>query len=352
MSDSPSSYAVEPASLETDRDVIIALWASNLGQPERRRDKFDWFYLRNPGGRPTVVLARSPVGSLHSVGVLGLGPRQMQIDGERINAGLMADFGVSAEHRTLYPAMLLQTTLRDLCLPGLGLMFGFPNPKSEPVVRRLGYSVVGRLVRYVRVLRSADYLPVAIPQVVRQGLGASADWWRHTLRLQLCRRKLKGLLVQWQEQPDSRFDDLWQTQIGQPMLIGVRDRAFLAWRFEQKPWRQSRFLTLQRPDGSLVAYAVCEIAGKVLHIRDVLTDPSLPNSLELILWAVFRHARKNGQSSVSFEFLGPESMRKTLLDQGMVPREYSNVLATTLSSSKERALLTRDWYVTFADQDI
>ena len=350
MSDSPPSYAVTGADLESDREAIVALWSSTLGHAERRNDKFDWFYRRNPGGTPTVLLAHPAAAAAASIGVVGLGPRRMQIDGRPLTAGLLADFGVSPEHRTLYPAMLLQTALRDRCLPRLGLIFGFPNPRSEPVVRRLGYSAVGRFVRYVRVVRSADYLPAAIPAIARRGLGGLIDGWR---RGALPRPpEPDALAIEWQERPDERFDALWQAQIGQPMLIGVRDRAFLEWRFESKPWRQCRFLTLRRLDGGLAGYAVCETADKALHIRDLLIDPRLPGSLGPLLRAAFRAARASGRSSVSFEFLGPRWMRDVLLALGMVPRESSSVLATALPEAAGPPLIERDWYLTFAAQDI
>ena len=48
MTAAPSSYAALPADLQTDRSTIVSLWVTNLGHPERRQDKYDWFYLRNP----------------------------------------------------------------------------------------------------------------------------------------------------------------------------------------------------------------------------------------------------------------------------------------------------------------
>ncbi|WP_079419646.1 GNAT family N-acetyltransferase [Thiomonas intermedia] len=350
MTAAPSSYAALPADLQSDRATIVSLWVSNLGHPGRREDKYDWFYLRNPAGPPQVLLARTPAEDGVAIGVIGLGTRQMRLAGQPVAAGLLADFGVVAEHRTLYPAMLLQTTLRDRFLPQLGLIYGFPNPKSEPVVKRLGYRVAGSMVRHVRVLRSANYLPTQIPHPIRRILGHAADWWRHALRRTRYAHDFRGYLAQWLDQPDARFDALWSAQNDPALLIGVRDRRYLAWRFEQKPWRKFRFLALSARSEGLVAYAVCEVVGKVLHVRDLLCHPDHPNSLDLLFDRLFRDAYADGRTSVSFEFLGPVDMVEALQRLGMVARDARNVMCTMPEASAE-TLRQAQWYLTSADED-
>lgn len=350
MTAAASSYAALPADLSTDRGTIVSLWVSNLGHPERRQDKYDWFYLRNPAGAPHVLLAHSPAENGTPIGVIGLGTRQMQLAGQPLNAGLLADFGVVAEHRTLYPAMMLQTALRDRFLPQRGLIYGFPNPKSEPVVKRLGYASAGQMVRYVRVLRSANYLPAALPHVVRHALGHTADWWRHTLRRTQYAHDFHGVFAQWMDQPDARFDALWAAQNSQPQLIGVRDRRYLAWRFEQKPWKKFRFMTLNSRTNGLIAYAATEVIGKVLHIRDLLYHPNHPHSMSLLLDALFRDARSDGRTSVSFEFLGPSSMQHAVERLGMVARGQRNVMYTAAGPNAD-AIRQTPWYLTSADED-
>lgn len=350
MTAAKSSYAALPADLRTDRSTIVSLWVSNLGHPERRQDKYDWFYLRNPAGAPHVLLAHSPAEHGTPIGVIGLGVRHMQLAGQPLNAGLLADFGVIAEHRTLYPAMLLQTSLRDQFLPQLGLIYGFPNPKSEPVVKRLGYSVAGPMVRYVRVLRSASYLPAQLPRVVRHTLGRAADWCAHTLRRTRYAHDFRGVFAQWMDQPDARFDALWAAQSAEALLIGVRNREYLAWRFEQKPWKKFRFLTLNCRTNGLIAYAATEVIGKVLHIRDLLCHPDHPDSLILLLDSLFRDAHCDGHTSVSFEFLGPPTIQSALKRLGMVPRGQRNVMFTASGPTAE-TLRQIPWYITSADED-
>ncbi|WP_449371000.1 GNAT family N-acetyltransferase [Thiomonas sp.] len=350
MTAASSRYVALPADLQTDRATIVSLWVSNLGHPERRQDKFDWFYLRNPAGLPQVLLAYALAENGVAIGVIGLSTRQMLLAGQPLNAGLLADFGVAAEHRTLYPAMLLQTTLRDRFLPQHGLIYGFPNPKSEPVVKRLGYKVVGRMVRYVRVLRSASYLPEQIPHLLRRAVGHTADWWRHALRRTRYAHDFHGRQVQWMERPDARFDALWAAQKNPAVLIGVRDRRYLAWRFEQKPWRKFRFLTLGAGHDGLIAYAVCEVVGKVLHVRDLLCHPDHPDSLNLLFDTLFHDAYADGRSSVSFEFLGPNDMQDALRRLGMLARDARNVFCT-IAPARTEALEKAQWYLTSADED-
>ncbi|MGC9163965.1 MAG: GNAT family N-acetyltransferase [Thiomonas sp.] len=350
MSAAASSYAALPADLRTDRSTIVSLWASNLGHPERRQDKFDWFYLRNPAGAPQVLLAHCPAEHGKPIGVIGLGTRQMLLAGKPIQAGLLADFGVLAEHRTLYPAILLQTTLRDRYLPQLDLIYGFPNAKSEAVVKRLGYAVAGPMVRYVRVLRSANYLPQRLPHALRRSLGYTADWCMRTLRRARYPHDMRGFFAQWLDQPDARFDLLWAAQAGQPLLIGLRDCRYLTWRFEHKPWKNFRFLTLNSSTHGLIAYAATEVAGSVLHIRDLLCHPDHPDSLSLLLDTLYHDAHSDGRTSISFECLIPAAMQQSLMRTGMVARGQRNVLFTTSGPNSE-AIRQIPWYITNADED-
>lgn len=350
MTAAASSYAALPADLRADRSVIVSLWASNLGHAERRQDKFDWFYLRNPAGLPHVLLAHSPAPDGPAVGVIGLAGREMQFDGQALRAGLLADFGVLAEHRTLYPALLLQTALRDRFLPQFGLIYGFPNAKSEPVVRRLGYTPAGAMVRYVRVLRSASYLPARLPHALRLALGQTADWWRHAWRRRRYAHDFSGVFAQWLDQPDARFDALWAAQRERDGLIGVRDQRYLAWRFEHKPWKTFRFLALSRRTGGLLAYAVTEIAGGVLHVRDLLWHPQAPEAIDLLFDTLFRDARSDGRSSVSFEFLGCPPLQHAVHRLGMVARGQRPVMYLP-GDGQPPGIRTAAWYLTNADED-
>ena len=347
-------YRVEAASLDAEAQEIINLWADNLGHPERRAAKLEWFYRCNPVHRAEVFLlrdARQP----QAVGVTGLACRQIRIGEHLVDGGLMADFAVDAHHRTLFPALTLQRTVLQLGLTHYDLLYGFPNPKSLPVVRRAGYEVLGGMSRYVCVLRTRDYLPRWIPASARAVAGQALD-----VLLRLRRGLLPRLIqtdaysVAWADQPDDRFNALWATRPNNDLqVIGIRDCAFLAWRFAPKPWHRYRFFVVSNPaTDQMLGYAVCEPDNGVLHVRDLLAAGPEGHNLPILLRALMREARKQGHRSVSLEFMCPADTVKILMRAGLRAREHSSqpmILAT--SEDVRVTLQPYAWYLTRADID-
>lgn len=349
MADAAStSYVAVAADLAADRDVMVQIWCDTLGHPERRRAKFDWYYLRNPAGAPRTLLIEHPPGG-DRVGVLTLSPRQMQIDGSLHTFGMLMDYGVKAEHRTLYPAMLLQTAMRDRYLDDTGVIFGFPNERSEPVVRRLGQKVVGQMVRYARVVRSRDYLPRRWPDWLR-GLAAPGVDLALALGRQGACRLRAPLRLEWLDAPDDRFDALWQAQSERSGCIGLRDRTFLAWRFASGPGHPHRFLALVHPRDGLLAYAVCAFEDRVATVRDVLCHPAHPELLPQLLGGVLREARRLGAHSMSLVGLFPQDLVRQLRNAGMVARDQHPLMAQ-YGRQAPASWTICDWYATDADND-
>jgi hypothetical protein len=347
-------YWVDPADLDKDAQHIVTLWSFNLGHAERRQAKFDWFYRHNPAGLPQVLLLKHAQ-SEAPIGTVGLGARILRCGPHSVRAGLMADFAVNTQHRTLFPALTLQRALLEQGLTQHELLYGFPNSKSLPVVKRAGFEIAGGLNRYVRVLRTQSYLTPRLPASLRGGLSLLLDI---TLRLRhgLLPRLLQHerLKSTWLEQPDARFDDLWAKQeIDNKLIIGVRDRAFLAWRFAALPWHRYRLFTVsQTASDKLLGYAVCEAEGETLHVRDLLVAKPVSRQLPTLLRMLMRDARKQDFRCVSLEFMGPEQWVKAMRRVGMREREHlEQTLITAMSEPMRAVMRGRDWYLTRADVD-
>lgn len=351
------AYRVEPADLDTDAHDIIALWSSNLGHAERRQGKFAWFYRGNPAGRPTVLLLRHAQSDA-PVGTVGIGFRAMRCGAASFSAGLMGDFAVNAQHRTLFPALTLQRAVLARGLASHPVLYGFPNAKSLPVVQRAGFAVMGHLGRYVCVLRTSDHLPSALPRALRRLVGGALDTILHTVRLigpSLLDREKHD--TRWLSQPDDRFDALWAEQVADRTVIGTRDRAFLHWRFVQKPSRHYRLFALtarvspERPD-ALRGYAVCEPVGETLYVRDFLAAPPWQRNLSRLFHALMREAARQGYARISMECLGPDAVMGALSKAGLRLRDACSqpvILATTQEGAA--CLAGKDWYLTSADAD-
>src|SRR3546814_15882401 len=128
--DPEPAYSVHEADLERDRELIVGLWRGNLGEDARMARKYDWFYRQRPYGAPLTLLLRHEA-SGEWVGVASAGPRQMVFGGRRVSAGVLVDLAVLPAHRSLGPALTLQTPLREARRRGFDLLYASPNPRSE-----------------------------------------------------------------------------------------------------------------------------------------------------------------------------------------------------------------------------
>jgi len=342
------SYSMSAADPARDRQAILDCWNEGLTHGSNAEAKFDWFYGRNAAGVPEVHFLRH-AGQSEAVGVAAVGPRPLRYGKDTVAAGEIVDFVVSAKHRTLFPAIFLQREINRLGMEKRELLYGLPNKQSEAVLRRVGYQLVGKMTRRVRVLRSAEYLARHVPSWLAGLAGPVID--RIRIASVAARRWLnRGFRSQWQEKADHHFDDLWTRAVMPNTFTGVRDSKFLNWRFADCPLGKYAFFTVFSAVGQLVAYAVCEVQQQSLHVHDFLVDPDVRGAWSRLWLDLTQEAFGRGNVSLSTEFLGAESMQGALLAAGLIAREERPfyVLANDAWSDRLKA---EHWYITAADED-
>jgi hypothetical protein len=347
---SAAAYSVIVADLVADRAALMSLWRGNALQPKAVDAKFDWFYIANPNG-PTRQLLLCAGPQAERVGAAGLVTRPLWARGEALSGGLLTDFYVLPEHRTLAPAMYLQRQMRSVGLELHDLLYGYPNDKSLPIVKRLGYVNFGDLVKCVRLLRYGEYLQRWLPRWASRAAGAVVDRVL-PLAFRPHRLLLQGWHGEWVGAADDRFDALWERVKRSNAIIGVRDRRFLAWRFFARPSHEYRVYVLsRRRGGEIAAYAVCEAIGDTFHIRDMLADPQSTESIRVLIHHLSRHAFAQGFVRLSFECMVSEAMQRTLRAAGLFQRDKMPLVAT-FGAKAEAALAGLDWYLTAADTEL
>jgi hypothetical protein len=344
-------YTVTPGALDAHSADVLTLWTNGLTHGGKPEAKLSWYYRENVQGAPTLFFLRQAADT-NPVGVAAVGVRLMRFNNQLISAGALVDFVIKPEHRTLFPALLLQRTLREKSLTAHSVLYGLPNPKSLAVVKRAGYDMAGQMVRRARVVRTASYLTRYIPHWLARLAGPVVDFVRlSTLRLSLPRN---DFLSQWINQPDARFDTLWQSVNIEDTLIGQRDCAFLHWRFTRSPLNTYKFFVLETKAHRLVAYAVCEERECVLHVRDFLVDPSLAGAFPALWSKLIVDTHQRGNSAISVEFLGNADISRAIESAGLRHRE-SRPLYISVDPFADSALLTlkneKAWYLTSADED-
>jgi len=341
-------YSVTVADLNADRASVVALWQINPLQPELADAKYQWFYLDNPNG-PTRQLLLRHESQPEPVGATGMVTRQFLARGVPLSAGMLTDLFVQAEHRSLFPALMLQKRLRQLGLEAHELLYGYPNDKSLLIVRRLGYKQFGELTKFVCLLRHGDYLQRWLPRGPSRVLGAIAD-----RLLPLAFRPHRLLLASWRGEwldgVDERFDTLWEHARHADGIIGVRDRRFLSWRFFARPSHRYRVFALSASASDEIAgYAVCEGLGDTLHIRDLLVAPQIAGALRVLLHLLVQQARRQTWARLSFECFGNEVLHRTLRAGGLFERGKTPLVAVWRPDASTAEL---EWYLTAADTEL
>jgi len=343
------AYAVVDGDVHRDRDKVIGIWRGNLGSEHRLNAKYDWFYLQCPWGEPLLqALRHEPTGEW--VGVAAIGPRRMLWQGREIRAGVLVDMAVTARHRTLGPALILQQGVIDRAMEHFELIYGFPNPKAVAVVKRVGYRKLGDIVRCSRVLRHAPYLQRLMPHALALPLGGLidvldriGDVWR-SWRTGHCD-------FEWSDRVDPRMQALWTEAQPGNGLLSVRDAVGLRWRFDQSGVHRSRYLLVgAHRGGPLTAWFACQVEDSTLHVRDFWSVGAAHGTPRAAVEALVRAARAEGHSVISVQYAGPHDTFAAWRAARFVERDRRPVFGKW-RASLEPAVRTGAIYLTPADED-
>lgn len=120
----------------------------------RRHDRPDFpsFFDRafvggmRDGGRNFI--GRDEAGRL--VAHVGYFRHRFAHQGETLQAGLVTNLMVAREQRTFFPALsLVRQVVNDARANGFDLLYGDPSPAAQTVLRRIGFSPVDTLARFI-----------------------------------------------------------------------------------------------------------------------------------------------------------------------------------------------------------
>jgi hypothetical protein len=327
-------YVARIGDPDEDRDRVLAVWHDALSQQSRlHAAKYEWFHRRGqPDASLLALVEHVPTDAC--VGTSAVGARRMLWRGHEIRAGVMADMAISAQHRTLGPALTLQAGLLASASGRFDWLYGFPNTRSIAVAKRAGFPVIGQLRRYSRVLRHGDYLVRVLPRPVARVLGWFIDTAVDARRwLQI--RLGAPCITTWSDRADHRMDELWQTSEHGDGCVAIRDAAFLQWRFDEYPGAITRYLCLSEPgQKTLLAWFACQVEGHTLHVRDFWSRDAasgLPRwQIEVLLSAVRRE--KHRPAAVSIQYAANKTRLIGWLAAGFVERSQRSIIGRCLSA--------------------
>lgn len=347
------SYLVTKADLDKNKADILALWDRNFSNSLQER--YAWIYERNPFGLASCWLVKEMNGG-KVVGSTTLFPKRMRVEGQLRVAGLAGDFAVDRDHRGFGPALSLQRAAVSSCgeFP-FDFLYGMPTKQAEPVIRRVGYKVIGHAVRMTKVLKTDNYLK-------RMGLPGPAkivskpiDLTMKLLSKENYFKSISDFSLDVITHFDRRFDALWEKVSGNYSVIGERRSDYLNWRFAHCPhnkyslWGFSRLST-----GERLGYLVACVAQRKVHIVDLLVC-DLGDVFDVFLSEFIRLQREEVIEAISISYFGNHVLVDKLKGFGFSIRgAEATILAYVPPNSPfSSSLLEKEnWYLMPGDNDI
>jgi hypothetical protein len=338
---------------------VLALGYRNLPPAVQgdREARYSKYFEDSPLGPPHFVLARDNE-SDSFVGMAAIFPTQLRVFGELVPAAVAGEFAVDDGHRGLGPAIPLQrAAVAGLADQGLAAAFGYPNEHSEPITRRVGYVDLGKLTRFVKVLRSRILVEQYGRGQIAAGVGRVAlDPLLSVFSRERLQRRPRDLRVERPAAFDDRFSALWESLWQQGTITSERNPELLNWKYEMgREGGIYRTLALVGPDDQVAAYAVYRERNGVRHVIDIVFQPAA-GILDALLAELIRDARRQGLAALSLIHLGVQGLlTERLRAFGFLRRTEDSSLHVFVpgESEREQALTEAgNWYFLNADADV
>lgn len=338
---------VDPA---RERERILAILAANLpaaAVPER----FDWLYLSNPDGRALVWLAENEKGE--AVGTSAAYPRRMRVGGNVVRGLNLGDFAVDRSQRSLGLALrLLGATLGPVRDRTYALSYDFGSSSMQAVYRRMQLHAPARNERWMQPVDMARLLRRKLGDgALAAAAGAAGD------ALWQARRSLQGrageMSLEVAAECDDEFDALDARLARDRHVAGVRDAAYLNWRYVRNPvWKDE--ILCARDGGRLVGYAVVRhFDADTASLLEI--DGEQMRFCRNLLTAAVRCAASGGAAALHVEALAGSPTARLLKTLGFLRRESDD--GPVVFSPADGPLAhdlddAKNWWLIGGDRDV
>lgn len=331
------SYETLPAQDDEHVEALMRLWRENMSDRRvgsvlslRRR----WLYDANPAGRAVTSLVReTKTGRI--MGAASAYPRMFQVGDRVVKAGILADFVVEEGHRVAGPAIMVQRAVAKAAMEaGFGFLCGYPNRGAAPIFLRLRYKKIGETVTWVKLLKAGPQLEKFVNPVAARLAGLLLDRIldANDLRLAFARPAAGGAVPD--PKLDARFDDLWRRGRVRDRVAGVRDAAYLRWRYAEHPTRRYELFATERKDGKLHGYVVYRVQDGRVFLEDLFCDGGSAQ-VEALLLRFCRRMRHDGHASVVSSYVGAEGFFGSLASTQFMQRPGRRVFMAYVDKSEE-----------------
>ena len=239
---------------------------------EKSIEHLRWQYADNCGGGAYSAFAVS--GSGEDAAVYSLFKVPAKLNGQKVIACQSLDTLTGSDHRGKGLFSMLAKHVNNRCdEDGIAFIYGFPNDKSGPGFfknlqwRELGHPPflmhINNLGYVLSIFgKPSIRIPAVIPSMAVR-LANSIRRKRGAYRVE----SGQGFLA------ESLYDDLWLSFSRDIKNVVIRDSAYIAWRYVQRPKSDYRFISIYRKD-ELCAVAVFVLrekhGGRIGYVMDVI----------------------------------------------------------------------------------
>lgn len=347
-------FRITEADLAKEKKDILAFWRENF--PNWPEKKFPWFYQGNPY-RPAVCCTIRETETDSLIGSAAVFPRRFIVQGEVCIGGINGDLAVHKSHRSLGPALSLQKAIRSASKgKGVDFVYGYPNKKAEPVLKRIGYRFIGSGTKLVRVMRSHKKVKkyIKVPLVSHLAGGVLDVFAKMTSRESRYRNSGE-FTTENLSSFDARFDGLWAKASQRYPILAERTQSTLNWRFTQCPYRDYRiFALIRRSSGEIAGYIAYDISDRNVRIADLLAE-DMDRALEVLLSEFLLAKRKENIDRVTINYFGNEEFIKKLKEFNFIIRDTSGCVILHVDPGHAFASVLADpnnWYLMDGDNDV
>jgi GNAT superfamily N-acetyltransferase len=261
----------------------------------RGPEYFQWRYLKRPNGaEPIIVWARDASGEI--AGSLSVIPHHYHVGDTVCRIGVLGDISVSEKYRGKGIAKEMFGYLSGLKpVKNLNACIVLPNKEALRPLEKSGWVTVARLERYVKLLSTREIIERRLNKKISGLVSPVLDFFLKLATREVPLRERSGYKGALEAGFDGRFDELWAALNKDGMIIGLRNREYLTWRFTDHPLEKYGVYALSR-DSRLCGYIVFHSNGNAYHIDDFLSLRE-GESRDCLFSYFIEHVRKSGLAS-------------------------------------------------------
>ena len=344
-------YRIECADPVREQTRVLEFWKSvGFGLPNSK-ERYSWFYIRNPVEQSRLYLLISEEGG-SLIGTVGAGTRLLRLpSGEIRRAALLVDFVVHPAHRSVGPALALQRSAREQELARVEIVYGLPDAKAVPVFKRLGANQRFSTGMFAHVIQSGAYLSRHLPRwaaPLGRAIAAVVDPVR-AFRLRVD-SALSGYRVTLDATAAEFMEDIWVSSAGPAECgIGVRNVEFLQWRFPRTEGWRFAVIRGVRQDRA-VAYVAYRRNEDEFHIGDMLL-PADPAAAVRVLRVFLALCHRERVRIVRVDLTEGSYSRAVMRGAGFALRGQRPCFLSWRPTVPQGALPS-EWWFTKADEDV